>query len=102
VLVKIGSTADVPAGQMRAFDAAGNKINVANDDGTLYAIDDTCTHMGCSLARGRLAGTTVTCACHGSQFDVTSGEVVRGPAQRPVRPYRVVVEGTDVLADVGE
>ena len=59
----------------------------------------TCTHAGCSLANGRLEGTTVTCACHGSQFDVTSGAVLRGPAQRPVRAHAVRVEGENLLAE---
>ena len=67
--------------------------------GHLYAFDDTCTHVGCSLANGELEGTTVTCACHGSQFDVTSGAVLRGPAQRPVRSRAMQVEGDELLAE---
>ena len=46
-----------------------------------------------------LDGTTVTCACHGSQLDVTSGAVIRGPAARPVRSRVVQVEGEDLLAE---
>jgi nitrite reductase/ring-hydroxylating ferredoxin subunit len=99
MLVKIGKATDVADGQMRVFDLAGTQVNVASTAGQLYAFDDTCTHMGCSLARGRLEGTTVTCACHGSQFDVTSGAVVRGPAQRPVRSHLVQVDGDDLLAE---
>jgi 3-phenylpropionate/trans-cinnamate dioxygenase ferredoxin component len=84
---------------MRVFDVAGTMVNVASADGHLYAFDDTCTHMGCSLAKGHLAGTVVTCACHGSQFDVTSGAVLRGPAQRAVRSRAVQVQGDDLLVD---
>ena len=99
MLVRIGSVNDVPDGQMRVFDVAGTNVNVSNVGGQLYAIDDTCTHMGCSLAQGDLSGTTVTCECHGSQFDVTSGAVLRGPAQRPVRSLPLRVDGDDLLAD---
>jgi 3-phenylpropionate/trans-cinnamate dioxygenase ferredoxin component len=98
-LVRIGSTKDVAPGQMRVFDLDGTKVNVAGAGGNLYAFDDTCTHTGCSLARGKLEGTTVTCACHGSQFDVTSGAVLRGPANRPVRSRAVKVEGENLLAE---
>ena len=84
---------------MRVFDAGGSKVNVSNTAGGLYAFDDTCTHVGCSLANGRLDGTTVTCACHGSQFDVTSGAVLRGPAQRPVRSWAVEVRGDELFAE---
>lgn len=99
MFVRIGNAADVADGQMRVFDVAGTKVNVATANGQLYAFDDTCTHTGCSLANGELGGTTVTCACHGSQFDVTTGAVLRGPAQRPVRSRAVQVEGADLLAE---
>jgi nitrite reductase/ring-hydroxylating ferredoxin subunit len=67
-------------------------VAVANVRGTLHAFGDTCTHLQCSLAEGDLDGTVVTCACHGSQFDVTTGEVLRGPAQKPVQSYAARVE----------
>ena len=99
MLVRIGSPTDVADGQMRVFDVAGTKVNVANAGGRVYAFDDTCTHAGCSLAEGELDGTTVTCPCHGSQFDVTSGTVRRGPARLPVRSRTVQVEGPDLLVE---
>ena len=99
LLVRIGEASDVADGQMRVFDVAGTSVNVSNANGHLYAFDDTCTHMGCSLANGELDGTTVTCACHGSQFDVTSGAVLRGPAQRPTRSRTVQVEGDALLTE---
>ncbi|HEY3219129.1 MAG TPA: Rieske 2Fe-2S domain-containing protein [Gemmatimonadales bacterium] len=99
MLIRIGSVKDVAAGQMRAFDVAGTKVDVANAGGHLYALEDTCTHRGCSLASGKLDGTTVTCPCHGSQFDVTSGAVIRGPAPRPVRSRSVQIAGEDLLVE---
>lgn len=85
MLVRVAARNAVAAGEMAVFDVAGTKVNVASTEGCLYAFDDTCTHRGCSLANGELDGTIVTCACHGSQFDVTSGVVLRGPAEKPVR-----------------
>ena len=99
MLVRVGDVQEVAEGQMRVFDVGGTRVNVAHTAGQLYAFDDTCTHMGCSLANGSLEGTTVTCACHGSQFDVTSGAVLRGPAQRPVRSHPVEVRGSDLLTE---
>ncbi|MGH9962687.1 MAG: Rieske (2Fe-2S) protein [Pyrinomonadaceae bacterium] len=100
MLVRVGNAEDVVAGQMRVFDVEGTKVNVANAGGHLHAFDDTCTHRACSLAKGKLDGTTVTCPCHGSQFDVTSGAVLRGPAERPVRSRLVQVEGEDLLVEL--
>jgi nitrite reductase/ring-hydroxylating ferredoxin subunit len=99
MLVRAGNTKDVSIGQMRVVDVAGTKVNLASADGRVYAFDDECTHEGCSLGTGKLDGTTVTCPCHGSQFDVTSGAVLRGPAERPVRSRAVHVQGEDLLVE---
>ena len=80
MLVRIENATDIAAGEMRVFDVAGTKVNIASVGGQLHAFDDTCTHKACSLATGKLDVTTVTCPCHGSQFDVMTGEVLRGPA----------------------
>jgi len=99
MLVRLGNGRAVLAGEMHVFEVAGTKVSVASVGGHLYGFDDTCTHAGCSLAKGKLDGTTVTCPCHGSQFNVTSGAVLRGPAQRPVRSRLVQVEGEDLLVE---
>jgi 3-phenylpropionate/trans-cinnamate dioxygenase ferredoxin subunit len=99
MLVRVGNAKDVAAGEMRVFDVAGTNVNIASAGGHLHAFDDTCTHKGCSLANGKLDGTRVTCPCHGSEFDVTSGAVLRGPAQIPVRSRLVQIDGEDLLVE---
>jgi nitrite reductase/ring-hydroxylating ferredoxin subunit len=92
----VGNVDDVPEGEMRQFQIGGEDIAVANVGGTLYAFGDVCTHAHCSLSEGDLEGTTVICACHGSEFDVTSGEVLGGPAVEPVDSYEVSTEGGEL------
>jgi nitrite reductase/ring-hydroxylating ferredoxin subunit len=99
MLVRIESATDIAAGEKRVYDVEGTKVNISSVGGQLHAFDDTCTHKACSLAKGKLDGTTVTCPCHGSQFDVMTGEVLRGPAQRPVRSRLVQMEGANVLVE---
>ena len=95
-MVRVRSGSKFGEGEMRVFDVDGTKVAVAAAGGRLYAFDDACTHMGCSLGGGKLENTTVTCPCHGSQFDVSSGAVIRGPAQRPVRSRSVEAEGDEL------
>lgn len=83
----------VRPGQLSGAMSGDHRIAIANVDGVLFAFDDTCTHRGCSLSQGSLEGATVTCPCHGSQFDVTTGEVKRGPATRPVALYPLEPSG---------
>lgn len=98
--VSVTKTEDLGGEQLAAFDVKGNRIAIANVAGTFYAFDDTCTHLQCSLADGELEGTVVTCPCHGSQFDVTTGDVLEGPAKEPVRSYGVRVDGDAVEVEV--
>lgn len=93
-------TADVPANGMVMVEVNGARIAIANVGGVYYAFDDECTHEQCSLAEGDLTGTTVTCMCHGAEFDVRSGAVLAPPAVEPVKVYRTRVEGGAVHVEV--
>lgn len=85
---------------LAVFPVTDSRIAIAKVGDAFYAFGDTCTHQGCSLAQGQLDGTTVTCPCHGSEFDVTTGEVLRGPASEPVRSYPVRIEDGLVRVEV--
>lgn len=97
--VPVGSAADLSEGEMRAFEAGGQRVAVARVGGSLHAFDDTCTHRLCSLADGDLEEATVTCPCHGSQFDVTTGEVLNPRATEPVPVYRLRVEDDEIQVE---
>ena len=98
--VTLGSTSAVPPFGLTKFDAGGYEIAVANVHGTFYALSDICTHRRCSLSEGKLDGTTVECICHGSRFDVSTGDVLGGPAKRSVQVYAVRVRGDALVVDV--
>ncbi len=90
------SAKDIPAGTMMGVHADGKDILVANVDGKYYAIGNSCTHRGCTVSDGTLAGAHARCPCHGSTFDVRTGEVVHGPATRPEPSYKVEVSGDQI------
>ena len=100
--VRVGSLAEIPEGEMRAFDLPSGRIAVAHVETRMYAFADECTHAGCALSDGDFddRAATVTCMCHGSVFDVETGEPVEGPAPDPVavHPARLV-DGWVEVAD---
>ena len=98
--VKVASTKDLKPGEMIDAGAGGKEICVANIGGKYYAIGNRCTHMGCLLSDGTLRGENVTCPCHGSVFNVLTGAVVKGPAQKSEPAYGVRIEEDQVLIDV--
>lgn len=78
----------------------GKVFAVFNVEGTFYAIDDTCTHAGASLAEGPVAGTVVTCPWHGATFDIATGAVLSDPAYEAVKTYNVKVHGDGVFIEL--
>jgi nitrite reductase/ring-hydroxylating ferredoxin subunit len=68
-------------------------VSVFNVAGNFCATQAKCTHRGGPLNECKLEGSTVTCPWHGTQYNVCTGAVLRGPATEPVKTYRVILEG---------
>jgi 3-phenylpropionate/trans-cinnamate dioxygenase ferredoxin component len=98
--VTVAKAGDVPDGEMRAFEVGDRVVAIANIGGDLWGFDDVCTHRMCSLAEGDLEDDVVICACHGSEYDVTSGEVLGGPAPEDIDTFEVRVEGGEIQVQV--
>ena len=85
---------------MIAIEHEGSTVAVAMLAGELHAFDDTCPHAGCSLSEGDLDGRNVICPCHQATFDVTTGDVVDGPAPSGLAIWSVAVtDGAVVLSE---
>lgn len=63
-----------------------------SEDG-IRAVGEFCPHLAAPMADGWVDRGKVVCPWHGSQFDPTSGEVVRGPASAPLPCYQVRTRG---------
>ena len=71
--VSVAKVDDIPVGKGKAFEVGDRVIAIFNDNGTLFAIDDMCPHMGASLADGHLENSEVACPWHAWRFDVRDG-----------------------------
>jgi 3-phenylpropionate/trans-cinnamate dioxygenase ferredoxin subunit len=103
--IRIAAFAEIPDGELRAYDTAVGRVAIAHVEQHLFALGDECTHSGCSLADGELDDrrSTVECPCHGSVFDVETGEPLEGPAVDPVPVFAVrAVDGWVEVAVRGE
>lgn len=97
---RVASVQEIAPGELRRVEANGRLICLANVDGSIYAVDDDCPHIGGALDEGDLEGCVLTCPVHLAQFDVRSGAVLRGPAREDVPTYEVRVEGDEVYVRV--
>lgn len=79
----------------------GVDIVFASVDATWYAVEDHCSHAGCMFSEeADLRGSEITCNCHGSEFDIRTGAVRNGPAERPIRTFAVRVWADGLEVDV--
>jgi len=94
--------AELPPGAMRLVEHGGLKIGVFNCDGTLYAIEDRCSHDDGPLAEGEFSAEacTVECPRHGSLFDLTTGRPKTLPAYSPVRTFPTAVVDDTIILEV--
>jgi len=70
----------------------------AGDDVRGYA--NRCPHKGGPIGEGLVVDGIVTCPWHGSQFEIATGECVRGPSPGPLEPVALAIHDDDVVVDV--
>ncbi len=91
----LGAASEIPVGGGKIFTAA--KVVVTQPArGQYQGFSAVCTHVGCILSE--VANGTIDCPCHGSEFKITTGAVVTGPAPRPLPKKQIkIVDGKVVL-----
>ena len=92
----LAQVSDVPVGgAISAEDSSGKPIIVSQPTrGDVVAFSAICTHMGCTVAP---AGNQLQCPCHGSTYDLATGENTGGPAPSPLPKVQVTVHKGEVV-----
>ncbi len=96
----VGLVKDLENAPLHGVTVEGKQVLVATVGKNYFAMGNVCTHNGCRLSGGKLEGDVVRCPCHGSQFNVKTGEAVHGPAKNPEPVYAVTVEKGEVFIDI--
>jgi cytochrome b6-f complex iron-sulfur subunit len=92
----LAKVADIPVGgAVSATGSDGKPVIVSQpSDGEVVAFSAICTHQGCTVAP---ADTILKCPCHGSTYDLATGDNTGGPAPRPLTEIPVKVKGGEVV-----
>lgn len=96
---KAATLDDLWSGEMRGLVMHGRKVLLVNLDGTIYAYEDKCAHLGVALSNGHLCGAHLTCRAHRWEYDLCTGRG-RNPATARLRTFAVKVVHGDILVDV--
>ena len=89
--VPVLAEAELHENQLRRVNANGMPVLLVRKSPRIYAIAETCAHLGGPLSEGKLEDTTVRCPWHGSRFSLEDGSVIDGPSvhAQPVLEVRI-------------
>lgn len=93
---------DLRPGSMRLAEWKDLEILVSICAGTLFAMENRCSHDNGPLDEGTLdeRACTVECPRHGSVFDLRTGKPLTLPAYLPVETFPVTVEDGVIRLEV--
>ena len=96
--VRVGRLDDFAPGVLLPFRVGNADIALCNVDGELHAFSNFCPHEAITLTSGYgvVVDREVVCMMHTSVFDVSTGDVLSGPADSGLTKYPVRIEDGDV------
>lgn len=74
---------ELPENRLTRVEVRDVPILLVRRNGQIFALAETCSHLGGPLAEGELLGDSVRCPWHGSRFSLEDGTVIDGPATHP-------------------
>lgn len=86
----IADVSEIPVGgAIAATTSAGDAILLTQPTaGQVHAFSSICTHAGCTVEPG---DGDLSCPCHGSRFDLATGDAIQGPATDPLPKVAIAV-----------
>ncbi|MFQ5654387.1 MAG: ubiquinol-cytochrome c reductase iron-sulfur subunit [Planctomycetota bacterium] len=95
----VGRPGEIPIGEVLSLPR--RRLFVVRSEQGYFAMSAVCTHLGCMVRHQEEDGSPQAffCPCHGSRFD-KQGNVIGGPAPRPLRRLELTVEGGELVVDV--
>jgi Rieske Fe-S protein len=90
----LATTSEIPVGSGKIFTSEKVVVTQPNS-GDFKAFSAVCTHMGCIVAT--ISNGTIDCPCHGSQYSISTGAVVGGPAPSPLPAQAIKLTGSNIF-----
>jgi nitrite reductase/ring-hydroxylating ferredoxin subunit len=99
-LFKLCTVGDVSPDLPYKAQMDGVDLAVFQVDDAYYVTQDLCTHGPGSLCEGYVDGCEVECPFHQGKFNIITGVPTAPPCTEPLKTWKVVVQGDDILIDV--
>lgn len=98
---KVAKVSEIAPGEVKPFVVGLDTVAVCNLNGKFHAFRDRCSHQELPLSDGELSGEVITCAYHGAEFNVKTGEALCMPATEPIDVFEVKVEDGEIFVAAG-
>ena len=92
----LAATSKIPVGSGLIFPEQQVVVTQPTAD-EFKAFSAVCTHLGCIV--NQISNGTIDCPCHGSQYSISTGDVVAGPAPRPLPAKQIKVSGGSIFLE---
>jgi len=98
--IEVCAEAELPHGSRKIVQTDAGEIAVFNLNGSLYAMEDRCSHDGGELASGELEGEQIICPRHGARFCIKTGAALTPPAYEDLETFPVRSEKEMIQVDI--
>ena len=82
--VAVAAVDELKPAQMKRIAVGGKRLLLCNSAGTLYCVDEMCSHEDYSLYLGCIKDGKIKCSLHGSYFNLATGQPTCEPADEPI------------------
>ena len=97
---KAAKLSELKDGEVKGVKLNGKEIALYRLGDQVFATSDICNHEQCVISENYYVdGEEVECTCHGSHFNIKTGENTVPPAAEPLKTYSVKIEGEDILVE---
>lgn len=100
VLIKLCNLSDLKEDEIKAFDVSSRHLIAIKKGKEVFVLDGICTHEEADLASGFILEDRIICPLHLSQFDIKTGNVLNPPAEKPLKTYKVLIQGEEVYVEI--
>ena len=93
--IAVAAADELKPAQMKRIAVGGKRLLLCNSAGTLFCVDEMCSHEDYSLYLGCIQHGKIKCSLHGSYFDLATGQPTE-PADQPIRTYPLKIDAGQV------
>src|SRR3990170_780961 len=97
---KVVNLSELKDGEVKGVRVDGEDIALYRLRDAVFATGNICTHEQCVISENyMIEDEEVECTCHGSHFNIKTGENTVPPAAEPLKTYKVKVDNDDILLE---